>query len=225
MAGERTEPRVLLLRCRACTATLPAASADLAFRCPQCGRGWEIESGALVERPAAYVGTPTGGGGGSHPTLHLPYWSFAVGASAEARGRADAAQLSARDRARRFRRAYVSAYAIHRPTYVGEWGLIYTRLQPDWEIRRGHGPESPGAAISSDDAREIARHYILAELDKAADLATLKVDLDVSAPELWAIPCYTLGEKIRCPWTRSELPTAALDDLSEIRRAGERREA
>ncbi len=47
----------------------------------------------------------------------------------------------------------------------------------------------------------------------------------IARPELWAIPCLDLGEQIRCPWTRAELPASALDDLSEIRGALERREA
>ncbi len=139
--------------------------------------------------------------------------------------RTDEAVLSARDRAARTQRALVSAYAIYRPTYVGEWGLVYTRLQPKWEVRRSHGPDAPGAAISSAEARTLARHYVLAEIDRACDLGSLDVSLEVGEAELWAIPCLDLGSQIRCPWTRSELPAAALDDLSEIRRATERREA
>lgn len=222
MAADRPQARVLVLRCPACRTPLPAASNDVAFRCPQCGRGWEITSTGLVERPALYVMPPKRT---SQPLLYLPYWSFSVVARAAPRGIADAAQLTARDRAARYRRAFVSAYAIYRPTYIGEWGLVYTRLQPDWESRSGHGPEAPGAAISSNDARKIAQHYILAEIDRMADLATLAVDLAVNEAQLWAIPAYDLGERIRCPWTRGELPAAVLDDLSEIRRAREEREA
>lgn len=222
MAADRPQARVLVLRCQACRARLPAASNDVAFRCPQCGRGWEIAPTGLGERPALYVMPPKRT---SQPLLYLPYWSFTVAARAAPKRIADAAQLTARDRAARYRRAFVSAYAIYRPTYIGEWGLVYTRLQPEWETRRGHGPEAPGAAISSDDAQKIAHHYILAEIDRMADLGTLDVDVTVSQPELWAIPAFDLDERIRCPWTRGELPAAVLDDLSEIRQATERREA
>lgn len=222
MAAESVKARVLVLRCQACRAPLPAASNDVAFRCPQCGRGWEITTAGLSERPSVYVMPPKRS---SQPFLYLPYWSFRVVAQASPKGIAGAAQLSARDRAARYHRAFVSAYAIYRPTYIGEWGLVYTRLQPEWETRSGRGPEAPGATISSDDAQKIALHYLLAEIDRMADLGTLEVDVSVSAPQLWALPAYDLGDRIRCPWTRGELPAAVLDDLSEIRRAMEEREA
>lgn len=215
-------PRVLALRCRACTSPLPAASNDVAFRCPQCGRAWEIVDGELAERPSLYVAPP---GEAGPPLIYLPYWSFMASAAAEPAGVADAAKLTARDRAAQIKRVWVAAYAVHRPTYVGEWGLTYTRIQPSWEARRGHGPQSPGATISAADAGRIGRHYVLAEIDRAADLGGLAVNVELGAPELWAIPCHDLGIQIRCPWTRAELPASALDDLSEIRSARERLEA
>lgn len=218
---DESRPRVLVLRCRACRTALPAASNDVAFRCPQCGRGWEIEGNEMSERHSSYVLPPAGA---AHNILYLPYWRFAVTASATPRT-LDESTLRARDRATQLTHAFVSAYAIYRPTYIGEWGLVYTRAQPKWETRHGHGPESPGAVISSRDAKAIAHHYVLAEIDRAADLGLLDARLEFGAPELWAIPCYDLGEAIRCPWTRGELPAAALDDLWQIRPAKERREA
>lgn len=223
MGADGRQPRVLVLRCRACRTALPAASNDVGFRCAQCGRGWEISAEGLTEVPAVYVAPPKST---TRPLLYLPYWSFSIAAQARPkRGIADMAQLTARDRAGKYQRAFVSAYAIYRPTYIGEWGVVYTRVQPKWETRTGHGPQSPGAAISSRDAQVIAKHYILAEIDRAADLATLDLDVAVTDPELWAIPAYDLGDRIRCPWTRGELPASVFDDLSEIRRATERREA
>lgn len=214
MCPEARDPRVLVLRCRACHATLPAASNDLAFRCGQCGRGWEIGSAGLSERLSAHLAAPTDS---SRSILYLPYWSFGVTASAEPKDQPDEPTLRARDRANKTRRAWVGAYSVYRPTYVGEWGLNYTRIQPEWKPIRGHGPASPGATISSEDATMIARHYILQEIDRAADLGSLNVDVRLGDPELWAIPCYDLGSQVRCPWTRAELPAAALDDLSQIR--------
>jgi hypothetical protein len=201
---------------------LPAASNDVAFRCPQCGRAWEIDRGELRERPSFYVAPPASASG---DLLYLPYWSFSVSASAKPIGMAGESELTARDRAAHIKRAWVSAYAICRPTYVGEWGLAYTRTGPNWETRSGHGPEAAGAAISSHDAKQIGQHYVLAEIDRAADIGSLDVQLELGDPELWAIPCYDQGRQIRCPWTRAELPAAALDDLSEIRHAIERLEA
>ncbi|UCF18801.1 MAG: hypothetical protein JSU87_12795, partial [Gemmatimonadota bacterium] len=195
---------------------------DVAFRCPQCGRGWEIAAGGLHERPSLYVAPPAQA---QHALLYLPYWSFVVTASAQPPRVAEASHLGARDRAAQIRRAFVAAYAIYRPTYIGEWGLVYTRIQPTWDTRHGHGPESPGGAISSRDAKRIARHYILAEIDRAADIGSLDVQVELGDPELWAIPCYDLGDKLRCPWTRAELPAAVIDDLSQIRQGSERREA
>ena len=78
-----------------------------------------------------------------------------------------------------------------------------------------------GATIPSDDARTIVKHYVLAEIDRAADLRKLVVEVELGEPELWAIPCYDLGSNIGCPWTRSQLPTAMLDDISEIRKEQE----
>jgi len=222
MARDPRQPRVLALRCQACRSTLPAASNDIAFRCPQCGRAWEIEAGALRERPSLYVVPPKPA---KHSLLYLPYWSFAVSAKVEPGIVRDEAILKARDRAAKFKRGYVSAYAIFRPTYVGEWGIAYMRLQPDWEVVRGHGPESPGATISSRDAGEIVRHYTLSEIDRAADIGGLDHSVELGDPELWAIPCYDLKELIRCPWTRAELQAAVLDDLSEMRRVRVRLEA
>ncbi len=222
MAAEARGPRVVVLRCKACRAELPAASNDVAFRCPNCGRGWEIEAGGFIDRPCFYVAPPAAASG---PLLYLPYWSFTVAASVTPSVMAEADELSARDKAARFERAWVSAYAIHRPTYVGEWGLAYTRINPKWEVRSGRGPEAPGASISGIDAQNIAGHYVLGAIDRTADIGDLDLDLEIGNPELWAIPCYDLGDKIRCPWTRAELSAAALDDLSEIRRASERREA
>lgn len=222
MSPEARGPRVIVLRCKACRAELPAASNDVAFRCPQCGRGWEIEAGGLTERPSYFVAAPTGK---PQPVLHLPYWSFTIEAAVKAVYTADVDELGARDKASHFKRAWVAAYSIHRPTYVGEWGLAYTRINPKWEVRSGHGPRAPGATISGADGQSIVGHYVLGEIDRKADIGDLDLDLVVGDPELWAIPCYDLGEKIRCPWTRAELPAACLDDLSEIRSALERREA
>ena len=229
-------PRVLPLRCRACSNGLPSASSDVAFRCPQCGRGWEIEAGDLVERPSVYVAPSVAGPGQTlaarrsrathpYPLLYLPYWSFPVVASADPKLRLAEGVLSARDRAARFKRAFMSAYGIYRPTYVGEWGVVYTRLQPDWEIREGHGPESPGASLPSSQAARIVEHYILAEIDRAADLSTLDVNVAIGEPELWAIPCYDVGAMLRCPWTGAELSAAAINDLAEIRSSSEVRGA
>jgi len=222
MAHNARQPKVLALRCQACRAALPAASNDLAFRCPQCGRAWEIEAGALRERPSLYVVPPKPA---KHQPLYLPYWSFSVSAKVDVGVVQNEGALKARDRAAKFKRGYVSAYSIFRPTYVGEWGITYMRLQPEWEAVHGHGPESPGATISSRDAKEIVRHYILSEIDRAADIGGLEYTIEVNDPELWAIPCYDLGELIRCPWTRAELPATVLDDLSEIRRNTEQRRA
>ena len=222
MAGDASRPRVILLRCRACTSALPAAANDVAFRCPQCGRAWEIEAGALRERPSFHVAPPAGA---SHTVLYLPYWSFTVSATAEPKETRDEHTLAARDRAALMKRAFVSAYSIYRPTYIGEWGLVYTRSVPKWETRSGHGPEAPGAALSSADAKKIVTHYVLGEIDRAADIGVLDIELEVGDPELWAIPCYDLGEQLRCPWTRGELPVAALDDFSEIRRGNEQLQA
>lgn len=221
MARDGRGPRVIVLRCQACRAELPAASNDVAFRCPQCGRAWEIDEGALRERPSFFVAPPAGARG---DILFLPYWSFSISVAAEPRVREEKT-LTARDRAAKFQRAWVSAYAIYRPTYVGEWGLVYTRVPPAWEVRTGHGPHSPGAAIAALDAKKIATHYILAEIDRAADVGLLDIDMQVGDPELWAIPCYYLGDNLRCPWTRGELPVAALDDFSEMSRARDRLEA
>ncbi|HSG81769.1 MAG TPA: hypothetical protein VLC48_05955 [Gemmatimonadota bacterium] len=214
-------PRVFVLRCQACRAELPATSNDVAFRCPQCGRAWEIADGALRERPSFHVAPPAAARGA---ILYLPYWSFPVSASAEPRTR-DEKTLTARDRAAKFERAWVAAYSIHRPTYVGEWGLVYTRVPPGWEARTGHGPEAAGATIASSDAKKIVTHYILMEIDRMADISTLDINMNVGDPELWAIPCLDLGEQLRCPWTRGELPVSALDDFSEIQRRKERLEA
>ena len=216
-------PRVLVLRCRACSGPLPAASNDVAFRCPQCGRGWEITGSELSERPSVYVPAPAAESG--PPQLYLPYWSFPARAAAEPNGPVDEGQLKARDRAAKIRRVWVAAHAVYRPTYVGEWGLTYTRIQPPWEPRRGHGPESPGATIPAADAESIGRHYVLAEVDRAADIGSLDVEVELGAPELWAIPCQDLGSQLRCPWTRAELPASALDDLSQIRGARRQLEA
>ncbi len=222
MARETVGPRVIALRCRACRTALPAASHDVAFRCPGCGRAWEIETGGLIERPSFYVGTPPKP---PHKILYLPYWSFTVKAAVKAEFMAGGSELAARDKAKGFQRAWVAAYSIHRPTYVGEWGLAYTRIFPKWEVRSGRGPDAPGATIAGVDAQSIAGHYVLAEIDRKADIGTLDLDLAVGDPELWAIPCFDLGDKVRCPWTRAELSASALDDLSEIRRATVRREA
>jgi len=222
MPRDVRQPRVLTLRCAACRSSLPAASNDVAFRCPQCGRAWEVEAGELRERRSNYVTPPQPA---AHPLLYLPYWTFNVSARVNPGVTRSDGELKARDRAAKFKRGYVSAYAIFRPTYVGEWGITYMRLQPEWEAVHGHGPESPGATISSRDAKEIVRHYILSEIDRAADIGGLDYTIEVSDPELWAIPCYDLGEKIRCPWTRAELPATVLDDLSEIRTGAERLEA
>ena len=80
MAHNARQPKVLALRCQACRSALPAASNDLAFRCPQCGRAWEIEAGALRERPSLYVVPPKPV---SHQLLYLPYWSFSVSAKVD----------------------------------------------------------------------------------------------------------------------------------------------
>ncbi len=215
-------PRVVPLNCRACRAPLPAASNDVAFRCPRCGRGWELEEGTFRARDSLFVVPPANGKG---EILYLPYWSFPVAASAEPLDPTAEGSLSARDRAASLDRVWVSAYSIYRPTYVGEWGIAYTRLKPSWETRSGSGPSVPGAALSSRDASIIAHHYVLAEIDRAADLGTLDLQLGIARPELWAIPCLDLGEHIRCPWSRAELPASALDDLSEIRQAAEDLEA
>jgi hypothetical protein len=215
------QPRVIALRCQACRAALPAAPNDVAFRCPQCGRAWEISGAALHERPSICVAPPAGAKG---DVLYLPYWSFTLSVTADPVVREEKT-LAARDRAAKYERAWVSAYSIYRPTYVGEWGLVYTRVPPKWEMRSGQGPRAPGATIPSVDANKIAIHYILGEIDRAADIGMLDIDMDIGEPELWAIPCYEVGEQLRCPWTRGELPVAALDDYSEIRRRSDRLEA
>lgn len=219
--GRTSDPTVLALRCGACSAELAAASNDVAFRCRQCGRSWEIEGG-LRERPSAYIAPPAKP---AHPLINLPYWRFSMTASAKPKRGFGEGGLSARDRAARFQHGYVSAYAIYRPTYIGEWGLNYTRLQPDWEAREGPGAEAPGAALSSRDAAEIVRHYVLAEIDLSADLGLLNYSVEVHDPLLLAVPAYDLGTALRCPWTGSELPASALDDLSEMRRADVSRQA
>ena len=80
MAREAAGPRVIVLRCKACRTELPAASQDVAFRCPQCGRAWEIEAGGFIERPSFYVAPPTAK---PQPLLYMPYWSFSISAAEE----------------------------------------------------------------------------------------------------------------------------------------------
>lgn len=221
MSSPAPVPAVVALLCRACHNPLPSASNDIAFRCARCGRAWELSEAELEPRPSSYVNPP------AHPQgtlLYLPYWAFQVQARAVPK-QPDEASLTARDRAAGFERAFVAAYAVHRPTYLGEWGQTYTRQRPEWEVRTGSGPAAIGAAISSKDARVIARQYVLAEIDQATDLAKLDVMVRVAKPALWAIPCADLGDRLRCPWTRAELPALALDDLSQIRGDGERKEA
>lgn len=221
MSPDGPPPRVLALLCRACRHELPTATHDVVFRCPRCGRAWELEGADLSARGSYHVTPPGQPGGG---LLYLPYWSFPSSARATPI-ETEASTLTARDLAGRIDRIYVAAYAVHRPGYLGEWGLAYTRQRPDWEVRQGPGPALPGGSITSSDAREIARQYVLSEIDRRADLSRLQVEVQVGEAELWAIPCLDLGARLRCPWTRSELPSAALDDLSEIRTAIQRLEA
>lgn len=221
MSGQELAPVVLALLCRACRNALPAARHDVAFRCPRCGRAWEIESRSLAPRESFFVAPP---GAAQGRLLYLPYWSFAATVRARPLER-DPGTSSAADRAAAFQRLFVAAYAVHRPGYLGEWGPSYTRKPPDWEVRAGPGPDAPGAAIPSDDARAIGEAHVLSEIDRGADLSRLEVELNLGDPELWAIPSLDLGKRLRCPWTRAELPATALDDLSEIRTALQEREA
>ena len=79
--------------------------------------------------------------------------------------------------------------------------------------------------VSSSRRAVVVEHYILAEIDKAADLGSLQVSVEISDPELWAVPCLDMGEFLRCPWSGAELPASALDDLAEMRHATEERHA
>ena len=67
------------------------------------------------------------------------------------------------------------------------------------------------------------RKLIAQQLDK--DLGSLQVSVEISDPELWAVPCLDMGEFLRCPWIGAELPASALDDLAEMRHATEERHA
>lgn len=209
---------VVTLLCRACHNHLPAASNDIAFRCPRCGRAWEVEGRGLVPLTSRYVVPPAQA---ERPTIYLPYWSFDARIDLTAVEPAPET-VRARERAMALTRAWVAACAIHRPSYVGDWALVYTRVRPVWEEREGGGPAAPGASIASEDARTLARHYLLAEIDRACDLSNLEIEIELATAELHAIPCYDLGDRLRCPWMRGEVPAAALNDLSEIRKAADR---
>ena len=226
---------LLALDCPRCGAPLPGLDADIAFACPPCGAAWEVVGGRL--EPVDFRQLPLDAN--VDAAVNLPAWRFPARISASPRSRigptAIASALAAR--AAELRGAYVLAATLSRADVFGDWGRDWTRIQPEWspprETRAGATPRPEtnrhpatnrhplvGATLPSADARHLAEHTLLAELDRVHDLGDVDVALELGVPTLLAVPAVLADSRLRPLLGGVPIPLHALDDGSGILKAG-----
>lgn len=200
---------LLALDCPRCGTPLPGLDADIAFACPPCGAAWEVDGGALL--PIAFHQIAVGPN--TEPRVDLPAWLFPARIEASPRTRtgptAVASALAARAAALNY--AWVSAATLPRADVFGDWSRDWTRIQPTWEASTDRRPLA-GATLASTDARIIAEHLLLAEIDRVHDLGDVDVTITLGEPTLLAVPAIVADGRVRPVIGGVDVPLGALDD-------------
>lgn len=198
-------PAVVALRCTGCGSPLRHEDGVRAWTCPACRRAYEPERAPGAVRLAArpYGLLRIGDGG---PGFALPFWR--LGFTARVHG-GTAALRAALAAVTEPGRAFVRAFPLRGAFNVGDPGRALTRAR--FDERYEDDARLPGTCritVSSAEAMHLARLFLLADADVAADVSGGTLDLSFDSVTLVAVPWRDEGGSLVCPITGSSFPRA-----------------
>jgi len=211
--------RVVPLTCPDCGSGLIGLRYDKIFFCLNCKQGM-----LPSERPGGWERYPLRFALSELPEkqrLYLPFWEIKIEGSGVPVNKQQEAALKRLDR---LDTVWVMGASMVRPSYYGDLSVIYTEkgvvMQPD-----PHPPRTAflaGCVRTIEDVMTYVRLLVTLILDRKADVTGMELEIKTGDAALWAVPFYQRGDKIIDPFTGTEIPSFALDDLEDIKRISRR---
>jgi hypothetical protein len=206
--------RVIALICPDCGRQLTGLAGDQVFFCLTCKHGLTPQGEDWTRYPLslAAIEAPT-----AARLVHLPFWQLDIQASISGKNRQ---QEVASRHLLSLASIWVTGFALVRPSYFGDVGLVYTQKA----VTFNPAPEFPpgffiaGCSRTVADAGRYARLYAAQIIDKHTDITGMDIAVNITAARLWAVPFVDDQDKILDLIAGASLPAFAIDDLEDLRR-------
>jgi len=180
------------LDCPACGSAMEGDSYDVLFFCPHCGSGALLDSDGLsTVESTAVLPAP-----GRHPQVWKAAWVIEADVTVSERIRADGRQTEGWQGPRTF---VIPAFELP----LNDLSQLSRALSAA-ATEAAEVPREPirGGVLSLDDALVLARHIVVGDEVRRADmLASVRAELTASGHRLAAIPFEPAGERLRCAVT------------------------
>jgi hypothetical protein len=202
-----------------CGETLTCLRYDKLFTCVHCKTAFRIKDGNMHPHTLTFAALRHRP---ENPLLYLPFWKLYVDVVTKA---VKEKQENMMGGLGQIHILWVTGFSVRRPDFHGDLGMMMSEKQI--EIPRADRPP-PGGVVTgiSRDPGEAVRYgeiFVTAMLDKRADVTGMEIRVNVNNIELWALPFEDQGEAIIDLTTNTRLPSNAIEDLPEIRKANRTR--
>ncbi len=174
-------PRALRLMSPTSARRLFGLDGDRVFSAPGENVAYEVEQGQLSARPLT-AATPQRSAKGA--VFWLPFWRVRFAAEVSGTG----SGVQAVETAFRGKSAYVRGFSLVNALYVGDPGLSLTLEAFEPQLRVDAPPVCLGVRLSSAEAADIARLFLLEKADRVADVTGVRVTAEVERLELLMVP-------------------------------------
>jgi len=195
-----TQHEVIPLVCPSCGADLTGLDTDAVFGCDPCTAAWEPGAEGLTGPYPIFSSDHST----SKSSVSLPFWRLLLD------------PLLLPDRVKPIDFVYLPAFDLRKRSYFGDPGLA-------WTIgRRNITSEEPGEGLLGmtlclDDARRLARYYVLRAVDIDADVSYLKLDISFGEPTIVLVSFFDEDRFLVEPFDGKRYPATAFPDLLNIR--------
>jgi hypothetical protein len=198
-----------------CGQTLTCLRYDKLFTCAHCKTAFRIKDGTLHPHAITFAALRSAA---ENPLLYFPFWKLSVDVVTKA---AHEKQENMMGGLGQIHILWITGFSMRRPDFHGDLGMLMSEKQID--IPRADQPP-PGVVVTgiSRDPAEAVRYgeiFVTAMLDKRTDVTGMDIRVKVNNIALWALPFEDQGDTVIDLTTNTRLPSNAIDDLAEIRKA------
>lgn len=172
------------LRCPDCGIAINGLATDTVFTCSPCARAYIPHAGKLVPQQLFWAAPIIQS---NQAVVFLPFWKMAVDIAIYD---PDERLVTSSTVVRDIDSIWVAAFYEVRPAYFGNPGLNFSiaRINP-LAVEQGERLRKVvGMVRSISEATAYAPLFVTHILDKATDVTGYRIDVSVTALQLWAMP-------------------------------------
>lgn len=202
---------ILALKCPHCGDALDGLESDIVFYCTNCGTASEARSNGFRRWELKVLKS---GVVSNDDVFYLPFWVFDVSVKVEAPPELVEKASSIMNE---YKKVWLPAFRMWRPSYFGNPGMLYTSAQIELEFDKERRPcRLVGGAISPEGAIEMLKPVLLSILDRKLDVAPIEITGQINKLDLCAVPFTTENSKVKDLFVKCEYPFALFQDIPHI---------